>query len=131
MSRDDQRRAEDEGLLRFIRLTFRSVWSVELLLLLRSRPDQVWTRDQLIQSLRASDQVLSRSVDDLAGAGLIHDENGFVHYQPEAAIEETVTALTQLYISRPATVRRLIAGGSADDQLTRFADAFRLRREDK
>lgn len=63
MSKDNQDAAH-EGLLRFIGLTFRSVWSLELLSLLRTCPGAGWTRDQMIESLRASEQVLSRSIED-------------------------------------------------------------------
>lgn len=100
-------------------------------MLLRSQPDQGWTRDRMIESLRASEQVLTRSIEDLRAAGLIRFDKGLVQYGPEAPVmDETVVAVVRLYTVRPAMVRRLIAGGS-DDQLARFAEAFRFRGENK
>ena len=126
MSENHRGGPEDESLTRFISSAFRSIWSLELLLLVRSGPTHGWTQGELIEGLRASEQVLARSIADLAGADLVRTERDLIQYAPgSAGLDETVRAVAQLYATRPATVRRLIVGG--EDQLTRFADAFRLR----
>jgi hypothetical protein len=119
--------ADEESLARFITSAFRSIWSLELLLLVRGRADHDWSHDELIGALRASEQVLAGSVADLATAGLVRAEGGSVRYAPaSSALAATVDEVAQLYASRPTQVRRLIVG-APEDQLTRFADAFRLR----
>lgn len=117
---------DEESLARFIKSAFRSIWSLELLLVLRERSDHGWTHDELIGALRASEQVLAGGVADLDAAGLVRTEGGLLRYAPGLPeMAQTVEEVAQLYASRPSKVRRLIVGG--EDQLTRFADAFRLR----
>lgn len=132
MGENERGGAGDESLTRFILSAFRSIWSLELLLLVRGRPDHGWTQDELIDGLRASEQVLARSIGDLAAADLVRIEHELIRYAPASqALDQTVDAVARLYASRPAKVRRLIVGGGTDDQLTRFADAFRLRGDDR
>ena len=127
MSKDHRSRIEDESLARFIASAFRSIWSLELLLLVRSRSEHDWTHGELIDGLRASEQVLARSIEDLVAADLVRVDDGRIRYAPgNPGLEATVGDVSQLYASRPAKVRRLIVG-AGEDQLTRFADAFRLR----
>jgi len=118
-----------DDLARFTRLAFGSVWSLELLLILKEAPERWWRRDELIALLRASDGVLTVSTADLSRAQLIMvNAEGAARYTPAAPVlEETVAAVAALYRSRPKLVRRWIAGGEPD-AVERFADAFRFRR---
>jgi hypothetical protein len=120
---------DENATKRFIRSAFGSIWSLELLLVLRQRPDHGWTRAELIAALRASEEVLARSSADLNAAGLIAtDDEQRVRYAPVSAeLEKTVADVAALYGSRPAAVRRLIVGG--EDSAATFADAFRFRRD--
>jgi hypothetical protein len=122
--------ADDSAIHRFMRSAFGSIWSLELLLLLRSRPEHDWTRRELIESLRASEQVLTKSTADLVAAGLVAvDDEGRARYAPGSpALDETVASVAAFYASRPSAVRRLIVGGAADS-VVNFADAFRFRRD--
>jgi hypothetical protein len=115
---------------RFIRSVFRSIWSLELLLVLRGRREHDWSHDELIATLRASEQVVSQSKEDLLAAGLIvTNDAGAVRYAPATAdLEASVAAAAELYSARPTAVRRLIVSG-ADDSVSSFADAFRIRRD--
>lgn len=121
---------DHENLRRFIRAAFGSVWSLELLLAMRDQDEHLWTPEELILALRASELVLTRSTADLEGAGLIvRDGNGRARYAPATPeLARTVTELAALYASRPALVRRWIVG-SEPDPVERFADAFRFRRD--
>jgi DNA-binding GntR family transcriptional regulator len=118
------------GTDRFIRSAFRSIWSLELLLALRERPDHDWSRQELITALRASDQVISQSLADLLAAGLVvTDDQQGVRYAPASRdLDESVAMVAELYSIRPAAVRRTIVRG-ADDTVASFADAFRFRKE--
>lgn len=122
---------DDSALARFVRSAFGSIWSLELLLVMRQRPEHRWTREELIGALRASEQVLSRSTGDLVAAGLVEiDEQERACYAPASPqLDDTVAAAAALYAKRPSRVRRLIVGGAADSVIN-FADAFRFRRDD-
>jgi hypothetical protein len=122
--------AADSEITTFVQSVFGSIWSLELLLMLRQRPDHGWTRDEIIAALRGSDLVLARSTSDLGAARLIENDDEIFRYAPATAkLAATVDQLAALYASRPAVVRRLIVGGG-EDSVTRFADAFRFRRPD-
>lgn len=115
---------------RFIRSTFRSVWSLELLCHLRNHADRDWRPDELVAALRASDLIVSHSLAALTAAGLVvMHGNCAVRYQPATpALEAQVAAVVQLYAKSPDAVRRLIVS-SAARELAAFADAFRIRSE--
>ena len=120
--------AEDE-VAPFIASSFRSVWSLELLLLLKSerRP---WTPEELVIALRASELVVTQALRSLVAAGLaLEDGNGAATYMPASGdLEKLVEQTEQLYARKPDAVRRMIVA-SASSGLSAFADAFRLRRD--
>lgn len=118
----------NEDLAAFIRRSFSSIWSLDLLLLLRGDAERDWTREELINALRASEQVLARSIGDLAAAELVRVETGTVRFAPASPdLKTCVDEVALLYARRPAQMRRLIVSGGGDDQLAGFASAFRLR----
>ena len=112
----------------FIGASFRSVWSLELLLQLRSAPDRAFTEAELVAALRASEAVVARGADELIAAGLIVEESGGrLRYGPGSAeLARCVDDAVALYRSKPDAVRRLIVAGASRD-LAAFADAFRLK----
>lgn len=116
--------------LGFIRNSFRSVWSLELLLVLKSDQERAWPHEELVSRLRASDLVVQQSVASLVAGGLVViEEGGDARYAPVSGdIKQLVDAAEQLYASKPDAVRRLIVV-SSNDRLAAFADAFRLRRD--
>ena len=122
------RMVAQELLSGFIRSSFRSVWSLELLLLLK-REQRNLTADEIVRSLRASDLIVSQSLASLAAAGLVaQDEAGAAAYAPAPSLGRLVEATESFYARSPDAVRRLIVGGSAGG-LAAFADAFRLRKD--
>jgi len=122
--------SENVEVLGFIRNSFRSVWSLELLLLLKAQPERSWSRPELVEQLRSSDLVVEQSVASLVAGGLLLPEgDGQVHYAPASKdIARLADAAERLYQRKPDAVRRLIVSSSLD-QLTAFADAFRLRKD--
>ena len=111
---------------RFIGSSFRSIWSLELLLLLK-RDRRAWSQEELVETLRASDLVVSQALDSLIAAGLASpDEEGKATYMPVSPeVERLVQETDDLYARKPDAVRRLIVASSSTG-LTAFADAFRL-----
>jgi hypothetical protein len=114
----------------FIRSTFRSVWSLELLLLLRSESDRRWAQEDLVVRMRGSDSVVRNGLAALIAAGLVvREDDGSVSYAPASPdLEAMVDRVQDLYARRPDAVRRVIVMGT-HDQLNAFADSFRLRRD--
>ena len=114
---------------RFIQSSFRSVWSLELLLLLRRDP-RPWSQDEIVNAMRASQLVVSQALESLVAAGLVTvGEDGRALYttisEDDAKLIEETEAL---FAQRPDTIRRLIVAASSPG-LTAFADAFRLGRD--
>jgi predicted transcriptional regulator len=116
--------------LAFIRDSFRSVWSLELLLLLKSDRSRSWAPDELVERLRGSESVVRQSLDSLVAGGLVLiDGEGAARYAPASAdLQRLTDQAERLYAKRPDAVRRLIVLAT-NDQLTAFADAFRLRKD--
>jgi hypothetical protein len=121
---------DSSDVLTFLAGSFRSAWAVEFLCLLHSEPARIWTRDDLVSHLRASDLVVRQSVDALCAAGLVAPgDDGTVRYAVVPTLEPMVAAVERLYRSAPGTVRRAIVRGNSPS-MTAFANAFKLRSED-
>ena len=116
----------------FVRATFRSVWALELLCMLRRNQRRSLSHRELVDGLRASDFVVTQSLDNLSAMGLVSRENdGSARYSPSHPDADRLVERTeQLYATSPNAVRRIIAS-AANPGLTAFANAFRLRKDDK
>jgi hypothetical protein len=114
----------------FIGTSFRSVWALELLKYLAENPGSYHTFDELIAGLRASEAVVSQSVQNLSAAGLaVIDDAGRVAYHEGSGVNAALAkAAIALYARSPDKVRRLIVAQCAPG-VTAFADAFRLRKD--
>jgi hypothetical protein len=120
--------SSDQDLLQFITSSFRSVWALELLLLLK-RERRPWRQDELVTTMRASDLVISKALASLLAAGLAsQDEDGVLYMPVSADVAKLVERTESLYAARPDAVRRAIVSASVEG-LTAFADAFRLRKD--
>lgn len=114
----------------FIRSTFRSVWSLELLCFLRKHQDRAWRRAELVVAMRSSDLVVAQSADGLIAAGLLVQEaDGAIRYRPVSDQVDLLAGEAEaLYAQRPDAVRRMIIA-AASSPVSQFADAFKLRRD--
>jgi len=118
----------DEELLSFIASSFRSVWALELLLLLKS-DRRVWPRAELVTTLRASELVVSNALDGLVAGGVASVDNEGARFTPaNKSLAQCVDRVEQLYRSRPNAVRRSIIAASSSSAAA-FADAFKLRKD--
>lgn len=120
----------DPEIAEFIRSTFRSVWSLELVLLMADEAERSWSRSELVAALRASDLIVARSVEELTTAGVVVvDSAGQACFRPASDdLREMVSASQALYARSPDKVRRIIVA-AASGGLTAFADAFRIRKD--
>ena len=114
----------------FIGSTFRSVWSLELLLFLRKHRGRSFSREDMVAGLRASELIVAQSLDGLVAAGLVStDEQGHAQYAPASPdLDDLVTETEAVYLKSPDSVRRTIVA-AANSGATAFADAFRLRKD--
>lgn len=120
--------SSEQDLLHFITSSFRSVWALELLLILKREP-RTWARAELVTTMRASELVVSKALDGLVTAGLASLEDDGARYMPvNGEVAENVERTERLYAARPDAVRRAIISARVGG-LTAFADAFRLRKD--
>jgi DNA-binding transcriptional ArsR family regulator len=119
-----------DDLLEFIRGSIRSVWNVELILLMWRQSRRTWAPDELVRELRASEFVVSEGLGALQAAGLVTAEaDGRYRYAPASPeFDRLVQQLDQVYRERPTAVTRAIFS-SPTDKLQTFADAFRLKKD--
>jgi hypothetical protein len=112
----------------FIRGAFPSVWTLELLLLLKSEPGRGWTREELVDKLRGSEPIVVQGVAALVAGGLVATEDaGTVRYAPASPdIERLVEEAVRQYAKRPDAVRRIIVF-AGQTGLQAFSEAFKLR----
>lgn len=121
-------KSSNDEILRFIASSFRSVWALELLLVLKSE-QRSWSSDELVSTMRASDLVVTKGLDALEAAGLVTNYEDKAQYTPVSIdVAALVDDAEQLYAKRPDAVRRAIVSASAGDAAA-FADAFKLRKD--
>jgi hypothetical protein len=112
----------------FIGSSFRSIWSLDLVQFLYANPQQSYSKEQLIAALRASESVVSQSIDSLVAAGLVVVDRDLVRIHVVEQSRSLIEGAIQLYAKSPDKVRRLIIS-AASPGITAFADAFRLRKD--
>lgn len=118
--------ASPDELASFIASSFRSVWALELLLLLKGQA-RACPAEELVELMRASPSVVERALDSLAAAGLVGtDRQGHTYMPASAEVGRLADETERLYRSKPNRVRRLIVV-SANSSLTAFSEAFRLK----
>jgi hypothetical protein len=115
---------------RFLRNSIRSVWELELLLLLRREPSRAWTTADLIRQLRASGLVVSDALIALQRADLVLQEPAEqFRYRPTTAeLAEVVDELADAYASAPSSIMNVI-WSTPRSHIQIFADAFKLRKD--
>lgn len=120
----------DEDLKTFIQGSIRSVWALEVLLLLRSDPARLWSADELARELRATGPLVTEQVGFLQNAGLLVCSEGCRYSPATASLDHLCERLESTYRERRGQVIKAIMA-QPNEKLQIFADAFRLRGEDK
>jgi DNA-binding FadR family transcriptional regulator len=113
-----------------VRVSVRSVWTLELLLAMRRSGARARSPAELVRELRASDAILRDGLGVLQAAGLVAPEpGGLFRYAPASKrLDRLVESLAEAYRERPSSVTKAIFE-SPDARLHTFADAFRLKRD--
>jgi len=119
---------EDTDILAFVGATVKSVWALELLLLMRRERGRAWRIPELVRDLRASTLVVAEALQGLKNAGLVAtDETGQWCYRPAAEqLDSFVEGAQSLYAAKPVSVINAIATAPSE-KLRIFAEAFRLK----
>jgi hypothetical protein len=120
-----------EELERFIRTAIRSVWALELLLLLAREPDRAWTEAEVDRAIRGNPRLVRTTLAGLVHGGLVHvDDEGRYRFAPaNPALGDLVARLAAAYAATPLAVLQAILE-SPNDRLRSFADAFRVRKDE-
>lgn len=109
----------------------RSVWALELLLLLKRDPERCWAAADLVRELRASQTLVADNLARFQRGGIVVlDDAGCYRYAPASPVLETLCAqLEGAYRERPVAIINLIA--APPDPVQGLADAFKFRGDAK
>lgn len=119
-----------DEVLRFTRSTIKSVWTLDVLLLMRRGRARTWPLDELARELRGNRTLVHDVLLVLAKAGLVEaDEEGDYRYRPATEEADAVVGeLERVYIERPlALIREIVS--APNEKIQSFADAFRLKKD--
>jgi DNA-binding MarR family transcriptional regulator len=106
-----------------------SLEAMQVLFLLRDRPDRTFTAREVAESLALDDVSVSRQLIQLRQRGLLAVEmsdDASYRYAASGELASAVDELRECYVSRPLDLAALIAN-RPQVRLRLFADAFRLR----
>lgn len=122
--------ASDRDIEQFISDSFASIWDLELLSVILQEADQSHTAEELVERMRASDQVVKQGIESLIAAGLAAlESDGRLRFRPvNADAEDCARQASDFYARFPGRARRLMIARQSPG-LTAFADAFRLRKD--
>jgi hypothetical protein len=107
-----------------------TVAQVDILLLLRLRPNQWWSAPMLDQELRLNEIWIRGVLRDLCGRGLCEQSStdALFRYRPQSAeLGQAIDALAEDYLTHRVSVINLIYGKPAP-AIQAFSDAFDLRK---
>ena len=114
----------DDALI-FLRHSIKTVWTLEILLILRRDPDRAWNSEDLIRESRSSTLILQEVFENLEKAGMIVMEgNGRFRYRRTSPLpERLVEEITSVQARRPAAITKALLSVSSGKVRT-FADGF-------
>jgi hypothetical protein len=119
-----------ESVLRLIRSSIKSAWTLELLLLMRRHAPRSWTVDGLTAELRGSPSLVAAILLGLIKDDLVREEpDRSYRYAPKTAeLDDAVRELDAINAERPlAVIKEIIS--APNDKLTSFVEAFKLRKD--
>ena len=115
---------------RFIAAEIESVGQLEVLLLLRGAVDKNWTASEVARALVMQTPSVEIWLEKMAGRGLVAAADGRYRFAPPTAeVERTIDGLAESYARyRVAVIAAIFSKPS--EGVTRFSEAFRIRRRD-
>ena len=120
----------EDFVLEFVARSFRSVWPLELLLVLYQERQVGWEVETLARKLRANAPVVTQGLANLEAIGLVRaDADRLYRFDPASPeLAEMAGEVIALYNQKPRAVLRAIFSAPSD-RIQNFADAFRLRKD--
>ena len=118
----------DDDVLAFVQKSIKSVWALELLLLLRRDRQRFWPIGDLVRELRSSESAVEGALDSLRSTGFVSTDAGELYrYGPGSAELDGIAARIEvIYAAKPMAVAKAIMS-APNDKLRIFADAFKLK----
>jgi cell pole-organizing protein PopZ len=115
---------------RFLRGSLRSVWELELLLMLYAQRSRSWTADALVHDLRASIAIVGTALGTLQRLGLIaHAADDSYRYAPATPeLDQLVGDTAEAFASSPSSVTEAILS-APNSSIRIFADAFKIKKD--
>lgn len=119
-----------EELRKFIHANVRTVWALEMLLLLCRGPQRSWTVEEIDRELRGSVGLVSNLLARFEQAGLVRRvAEAAYRWEPSTAeLERQSRELAVLYATHPFTVIKAITEAQTE-RIQTLADAFKIKRE--
>jgi hypothetical protein len=116
----------------FIREAIDSVEQLEVLLLLEASPEQSWTIPGIYEKLRSNPESIRLRLERLLAQGLVRQEQTgqFRYAAPTPELAQTIRDLARAYAERRVTIIETIFA-KPPSPIQSFADAFRLRKDEK
>jgi len=104
----------EADILEFAGASFRSVWALELLLMLRRSRDRSWDAVEILRELRSSQVAVIEALDNLTVAGLVAAEGGDRYrYSATGRLADAVGARTIGWLS-VEDLNRIAGAGLCD-----------------
>jgi hypothetical protein len=118
----------EKDVLTFVQNWISSVYSLELLLLMRRERGKAMQPADLVRELRSSPMAVAQALQELKAAGLISESpGGSCTYAPASAEHERVVAdIERTYAVKPITLVKAIMS-APNQKLRMFSDAFRIK----
>ena len=116
----------------FLSEHIRSIEQLEILLLLREKPEQCRTAADVYRIVRSSERSVTETLERLCQQGLLRRLEGTApDYQfspPNERLRQTVDSLARLYAERRVKIIQAIYSDRVSE-VDEFAKAFRLRKD--
>lgn len=118
----------------FLRAHIRSIGQLEVLLLLSRDPARTWTVNEVNRELRMSDHAARKHLELLRDQQIVREEAGSerrYHFAPQDPnLPAVVRRLDGMFHQWVASIVDAIYA-PREDSIRQFADAFRLKRDDR
>ncbi|NJO34382.1 MAG: hypothetical protein HC869_15890 [Rhodospirillales bacterium] len=119
-----------EQLRRFIQTNVRTIWALEVLLLLCRNQGRLWSPDELNRELRGSVGLVRDVLSGFQHAGLVkRDAEDRFQWAPSTAeLRQLSQDLVSIYSTRPFSVIKAITEAQTE-RIQTLADAFKIKKD--
>jgi hypothetical protein len=119
-----------EQLLKFIQTNVRTIWALEMLLLMCRNPGRLWTPDELNRELRSSVGLVHDILSKFEHAGLVQrDADDRYRWAPSTAeSQDAAQQLVSTYSTHPFSVIKAITEVQTA-RIQTLADAFKIKKD--